>query len=52
MANADGDDDGDGVRRVAEHLRSLGLDARRARRLLGVLLEAGPTSLDEVVGRT
>src|SRR5438067_419412 len=54
MANADGDGDGDGegARRVSEYLRSLGPDARRARRLLGVLLDAGATSLDEVVGRS
>lgn len=42
----------DGARRVAAHLHSLGPDARRARRLLGVLLDAGPASLDEIVART
>src|SRR5438128_2611978 len=50
MANVDGQ--GAGVRRVSEHLRTLGPDARRARRLLGVLLEAGASTLDEVVGRS
>src|SRR5690242_19356125 len=44
--------EGEGAERVAEYLRSLGPDARRARRLLGVLLNAGPTSLDEVVARS
>src|SRR5690349_12179139 len=41
-----------GVRRVAAHLRSLGPDARPARRLLGVLVEAGASTLEESVARS
>src|ERR1700742_4417519 len=41
-----------GLDDVAEHLRALGPDARRARRLLAVLLDAGPTTIDAVVAQT
>ncbi|MDA0159156.1 bis-aminopropyl spermidine synthase family protein [Solirubrobacter ginsenosidimutans] len=42
----------DGSRRVAGHLRTLGPEARQARRLLTDLLDAGPTTLERLVAQT
>jgi hypothetical protein len=42
----------EGAQRVASHLRSLGPEARQARRLLAGLLDAGPTTLERLVAQS